>query len=170
MNWVHLTFDIAFAIVATILSVLGYITIKAIRHLKIGKSFWLPIFVSGILFLFGSIITIFQEVNFSIIPNTNEAVYITQLFALCFLVISVYSYHKKIKESLTTTFAFPEKSAQESLKIGVVESESKVQDLLKTVSPEECKHQFGYLQTLSRDALLPFECLSCDRLMKCKGD
>jgi hypothetical protein len=31
-----------------------------------------------------------------------------------------------------------------------------------------CKHELGYLQTLAKDAPLPDECFSCDRIIDCK--
>jgi len=31
-----------------------------------------------------------------------------------------------------------------------------------------CEHELGYLQTLPRDAALPDECFSCDRIIDCK--
>jgi hypothetical protein len=38
----------------------------------------------------------------------------------------------------------------------------------KTETAQECKHQFGYLQTLPRNASIPGECLSCRRIIECK--
>ncbi len=33
---------------------------------------------------------------------------------------------------------------------------------------KECRHQFGYLGTLPRDASIPDECFSCDKIIDCK--
>ncbi|UCE95846.1 MAG: hypothetical protein JSV51_09120, partial [Candidatus Bathyarchaeota archaeon] len=35
------------------------------------------------------------------------------------------------------------------------------------VAPE-CTHHFGYLKTLSKNAPVPIECLSCNRIIMCK--
>jgi hypothetical protein len=64
VNWLILISDVVFALVASILCRLGLSTIKAIKHLGIGKSFWIPVFLSGTLFLLGSTIRIFNQVAF----------------------------------------------------------------------------------------------------------
>ncbi len=110
VNWLILISDVVFALVASILCRLGLSTIKAIKHLGIGKSFWIPVFLSGILFLLGSTLRIFNQVAVelysltffsvelgSLTIKTEEIVHLSWLFALCILMFSIYNYSKKVK-------------------------------------------------------------------------
>ena len=104
MNWLIIFSDILFALVATVLGVLGLGTFKAIKHLGIGKSFWVPIFVSGILFVFGSAVRIFHEfaveLGWSLTIYTDEIVRISWLLALCILMGCIYNYSRKVKTAI----------------------------------------------------------------------
>jgi len=104
VNLVILFTDILFALVATVLGVLGLGTFKAIKHLGIGKSFWVPIFVSGLLFVFGSAVRIFHEFAFelgwSMTLYTDEIVRVSWLLALCILMGCVYNYSRKVKTAI----------------------------------------------------------------------
>ena len=104
MNWLILFFDILFALVATVLGVLGLGTFKAIKHLGIGKSFWVPIFVSGVLFVFGSAVRIFHEfaveLGWSLTIYTEEIVRVSWLLALCILMGCIYNYSRKVKTAI----------------------------------------------------------------------
>ncbi len=104
MNWLILFSDILFALVATVLGVLGLGTFKAIKHLGIGKSFWVPIFVSGFLFVFGSAVRIFHEfaveLGWSLTIYTDEIVRISWLLALCILMGCIYNYSRKVKTAI----------------------------------------------------------------------
>lgn len=178
MNLLILVFDVAFALVAAILSILGLNTLKAIRHLGIGKSFWIPISMSGVIFSIGSVFAVFHEMNLSLTANTEEVMHASLLLALCILVGSTYSYSRKVKKNLTKSVSVPERKAQEALKpeAQVQESleieasiqERKVLDSSEAETPPGCKHQFGYLRTLQKDASIPEECLGCHKLLKCK--
>ncbi|MBE0512910.1 hypothetical protein IBX38_07660 [Candidatus Bathyarchaeota archaeon] len=175
MNWLILISDVIFALVATLLGILGLRTFKAIRHLGTGKSFWIPVFLSGVLFLIGSIVTIFHEVNFSLTTKTDEVVQISRLLALCILLGGIYSYSRKVSKNLAEKFTIPEKVAKESLEMEapVARVHSPIQERIirenpKTETAPECKHQFGYLRTLPRNASIPDECLSCNRIVECK--
>jgi hypothetical protein len=42
------------------------------------------------------------------------------------------------------------------------------QESWKTETPQECRYKFGYLRTLPKDASIPDECLSCDKIIECK--
>lgn len=169
--------DVIFALVAAILSVLGLKTLKAIRHLNIGKSFWTPIFVSGVLFLIGSVVAIFHEVDFSLTTNTEEVVHVSRLLALCILVVSIYIYSRKVKENLTKRVSIPERKVPESpeTRVPIPESsetevpipERKIPESPKIETPPECKYQFGYLRTLPKDASIPDECLGCHKIVEC---
>jgi len=104
VNWLILFFDILFALVATVLGVLGLGTFKAIKHLGIGKSFWVPIFVSGVLFVFGSAVRIFHEfaveLGWSLTIYTDEIVRVSWLLALCILMGCIYNYSRKVKTAI----------------------------------------------------------------------
>lgn len=104
MNWLILFSDILFALVATVLGVLGLGTFKAIKHLGIGKSFWVPIFVSGVLFVFGSAVRIFHEfaveLGWSLTIYTDEIIRVSWLLALCILMGCVYNYSRKVKTAI----------------------------------------------------------------------
>jgi uncharacterized membrane protein YedE/YeeE len=107
MNWLTLILNITFASVAILLCVLGLSTLKTIRHLNVGKTFWIPVFVSGLLFSIGSITTIFNEVGLSL-TSINEIGQIAQLIALCFLSGGIYSYSRTIRKNLSEKFIIPE--------------------------------------------------------------
>lgn len=167
MDSLILISDVVFALVAAILSVLGLKTLKAIRHLNIGKSFWTPIFVSGVLFLIGSVVAIFNEVNFSLTTNTEGVVHVSRLLALCILVGSIYIYSRKVKENLTKRVSIPERKVPESPETEVPIPERKIPESPRIETPPECKYQFGYLRTLPKDASIPDECLGCHKIVEC---
>jgi len=104
VNWVILFSDILFALVATVLGILGLGTFKAIKHLGIGKSFWVPIFVSGLLFVFGSAVRIFHEfaveLGWPLTIYTDEIVRVSWLLALCILMSCIYNYSRKVKTAI----------------------------------------------------------------------
>jgi hypothetical protein len=104
VNWVILFSDILFALVATVLGILGLGTFKAIKHLGIGKSFWVPIFVSGLLFVFGSAVRIFHEfaveLGWALTVYTEEIVRVSWLLALCILMGCIYNYSRKVKTAI----------------------------------------------------------------------
>ena len=97
MDGLIIVSNIAFALIATLLSVLGWRTLKNIRYLNVGRSFWIPIVVSGLLFATTSIITILNETVLSL-TITVEIGQITQLIAFCSLSVGVYSYSRMIKK------------------------------------------------------------------------
>jgi hypothetical protein len=43
-----------------------------------------------------------------------------------------------------------------------------IQQSFEAESHHECKYKFGYLRTLPRDASIPDECYSCDKIIDCK--
>ncbi len=96
-----------FALVAAVLGILGHGTFKSIKHLDVGKSFWIPIFVSGILFVFGSVVRIFHEfaVEYSWVAMTytDELIRISWLLAITILFGSIYNYSKKVKIIIKAT-------------------------------------------------------------------
>jgi hypothetical protein len=174
MNWLTLILNITFASIATLLCVLGLSTLKTIRHLNMGKSFWIPVFVSGLLFSIGSIITIFNEVGLSL-TSTVEIGQITQLIALCFLSGGIYGYSKRIRKNLSEKYIFPEVISTQNGKMEAhvgparsVDKRTMTSNNLRIETASGCNHQFGYLRTLPINAPLPEECLGCDKLIECK--
>ncbi len=174
MNWLILILNITFALIATILCVLGWSTLKTIRYLNTGKSFWIPVFASGLLFYVSSITTIFNEVGLSLI-SIEEIGQITQLIALCFLSGGIYSYSRRIRKNLSENIIIPETIPTQTGKMQAHVAPSRstgkktiTSDNLRVKTASRCNHQLGYLQTLPINVSLPEECLSCDKIIKCK--
>lgn len=174
MNWLILILNATIASIASLLCVLSWSTLKTIKHLNLGKSFWIPIFVSGIFFLIGSIITIFNELNLSL-TNASEIVQIFQFIAICSLSGGIYGYSKSIKKNLSEKIIIPEPISSQnsdleaqidppcSLDMGIITSNN-----LRIETTSECNHHLGYLRTYPISASLPEECLNCDKIMECK--
>lgn len=182
--------EVAIASVAAIISILSLRTQRAIKHLGVGKSFWIPVALSGILFITGSAITILNQTSFSlaaITPMTDEIAQTTRLIALGILLIGVTSYSRQVNRNLrrmpetmklaektftkttetereTETPAEPKPLPVEELPI----QERLDQPEFRVQVPQECKHKFGYLRTLPRNASIPDECLSCGRIVECR--
>jgi hypothetical protein len=174
MNWLIIILNITFASIAILLCVLGLSTLKTIRHLNMGKSFWIPVFVSGLLFSIGSITTIFNEVGLPL-TSTDEIGQITQLIALCFLSGGIYGYSRRIRKNLLEKYTIPEAISTQNGKMEAhvaptrsVDKRTMTSNDLRIETASRCSHQFGYLRTLPINAPLPEECLSCDKLIKCK--
>lgn len=178
-----LGFEVMFASIAAILSVLSFKTLRAIRHLGVGKSFWIPVFVSSVIFLIGSAITILYEVGFSLTTQTVEVVQVSRILALCILLCGIYSYSRKIKGNLKEEFSIPEQLFKERLNLESPDDdnleleppipeervhEERIEKGSKKGTTPECKHRLGYLRTLPKNASIPDECLGCDRIIECK--
>ena len=179
-----LSLEVIFASIAALLGVLSITTHRSIRHLGVGKSFWIPVFVSSVFFLIGSVFAVLYEMGFSLaslMPVPFDAVQVSQvsrILAICILFIGVYSYSRTVRTILPK-----ESPAKEKLKIQVVSVEDKkmeapverkrtleerIQESPKTKTAPRCQHQLGYLRTLPKDTPIPDECLSCDRVIECK--
>ncbi len=174
MNWLIIALNITFALIATLLCVLGLSTLKTIRHLNMGKSFWIPVFISGLLFSIGSIITIFNEVGLSL-TSAVEIGQITQLIALCFLSGGIYGYSRRIRKNLSEKYILPEAISTQNGKMEAyvaptpfVNKATTTAKNLRIETASGCNHQLGYLRTLPVNASLPEECLGCDKLIECK--
>jgi hypothetical protein len=178
-----LGFEVVFASIAAILGILSFKTLRAISHLGVGKSFWLPVFVSSVIFLAGSVTTILYEAGFSLITQTVEVVQVSRILALCILVCGIYSYSRKVKGSLKEEFSIPaqlfkEQSNLESPDEGnlalqnpateEIVHEGRIGKGSQNETTPECKHRFGHLRTLPKNASIPDECLGCDRIIECK--
>jgi hypothetical protein len=173
MNWLITVSNIAFASIAALLCVLSWKTLKNIKYLNVGKSFWIPAFVSGLLFAIGSIISIINELVLSL-TVAAEIVQITELIAFCSLSVGIYTYSKMIRKNLPDKYIIQEaKSTKNDIDayIASTRSSDKPTTALNNATVEtfsRCNHGFGYLSTFPDNASLPEECLSCDRIMDCK--
>ena len=131
MNWSLIVLDIMFALVAAVLGILGHGTFKSIKHLDAGKSFWIPIFVSGIFFVFGSAVRIFHEFaieyGWIIMSYTDEIIRISWLLAITILFASIYNYSRKVKITIRALNPQAEKEAE------LTGLKKQTKDLLKEV-------------------------------------
>jgi len=165
------------ASIAVALIMLSLKTLQAIKYLGVGKSFWMPVAVSGFLFFFGSIVAILFELNISLTEYTDDVVQISRLSALCILAGGVYSYSRKVTKNLGEKFALADKPVKADhtveMETGIIAppiaiQERSMQESLRKESEHGCRYQFGYLRTLPTNAPIPDECLSCDRIIECK--
>ena len=171
-------FQLLFAAFAAVLSILSLKTWRTIKHLQVGKSFWVPVLASGIIFLTGSLIEILHELDLSLIqmiPMTDELVQMSRIIALCTLVVGVYSYSRQISKNLIETQTAPQRFPKATLQTDAADTRKPptIQERLDRQPPEAvsnrgCQHQFGYLRSLAKDAAIPDECLSCDKIIECK--
>jgi hypothetical protein len=164
-----LILEFPIASIAFILIAVSLRTLRTIKHLSVGKSFWVPILLSGIFFLAGSIITILSELGFSFITYIIEVAYFSRLLALCFLSGGIYTYSRKITQNLGK-FPIPVLAAKVESSNETKSSESILKKLNeKSIEKKDnCRHQIGYLRTLQRHVQIPEECLGCDRIIECK--
>lgn len=175
--------EVVFALIAAVLSALSYRTIRAIKHLGVGKSFWIPVFLSSVVFWAGSAMAILFEMGFSLVPQVIEIGQVSRILALCILVCGIYSYSRKVKGSLKEDFAIPEqlyieRRAVEPLEESISDHEPftiepeaqrpRMEKRSKREPAHRCEHQVGYLGTLPKNASIPDECLRCDRIIECK--
>lgn len=183
-----LVLEMAVAAVAVALTLLSLKTLQAIKHLGVGKSFWTPVAVSGFLFFFGSVVATLFELNYSLTIYTDEVVQISRLVALVVLVGGVASYSRKVTKNLGEQFRIPSRAseadagADDKARAPVAPlvpaasvappapsiHERIIEASLKAEAVQECKYRFGYLQTLPKDAAIPDECFSCDKIIDCK--
>ena len=174
MNWLIIISNIAFGLISASLCVLGWNTLKAIKYLNVGKLFWIPLFLSSFLFAISSLIAILNEVFLSL-TIAFEIEQITQLTALCFLAVGIYSYSKMIKINMPEKSIFPEEIPTQKRKntpyspltTSFYHKKDASNDFQKSYS-SECNHQLGYLAAFPADASFPEECLSCNKIMECK--
>jgi hypothetical protein len=174
MNWLIIISNIAFGLISASLCAVGWNTQKAIKHINVGKMFWIPLFLSSFPFAISSLITILNDAFLSL-TVAFEIEQIAQLTALCFLMVGVYGYSRMIKlnmpEKITTSEENPaqkgKKSPYSPLTTFVYHKKDDSNDFQRS-SSSECNHQLGYLATVPADASFPEECLSCDKIMECK--
>jgi len=166
-----LIFEVPLAAVALVLSVLSFKTLQTIKHLGVGKSFWIPVLTSGIFFFVGSILAILNDLGFSF-AYIVEISSISRLLALCTLLGGIYIYSRTITKNLGEKFMLPH--PPKAIEIETEETSEAPKpipeklDEKKSAKNVDCKFNFGYLQTLSKSTPIPDECLSCDRIIECK--
>lgn len=174
MNWLIIIANIAFCVISASLCVLGWNTLKAIKYLNVGKLFWIPIFISSVLFAVSSLITILNDVFLSL-TTAFEIEQIIQLIALCLLSVGLFSYSKIIKKNMPGQNIIPEElptqknknSPYSPLTTSIYQGKDVSNDFQKTAS-SECNHEVGYLATFPSNASLPEECMNCKKLIECK--
>ena len=164
-----LILEVPLASIAIILSVVSWKTLQAIKHLAVGKAFWIPMMLSGIFFFAGSIVAIFSDLGVWFTAST-EVISMSRLLALSCLAGGVYAYSRKITKNLVEKFTLP-----------VLRTEVILDDETMTSPPIlihfdekppekdfDCKHRLGYLRSLPRGTLIPEECEGCHRIIDCK--
>ena len=131
MNWIIITLDIMFASIAAILGILAYGTYKSVQHLNAGKSFWIPMLISGIFFIFGSAVSIFHqfavEYGWIVMTFTDEIIRISWFIAITVMFTSIYSYARNVKTTIRAMNPTVEKKAE------LVGLKKQTEDLLKQV-------------------------------------
>ena len=174
LNWLIVISNIAFCVISASLCGLGWNTLKAIKYLNVGKLFWIPIFLSSVLFAVSSLITILNDVFFSL-TIAFEIEQISQLIALCFLSVGIFSYSKMIKRNIPEKNIVPDDSPMQKRKntpysplTTSIYHEKDAPNKVQERTSSECNHQVGYLATFPANASLPEECLSCNKVMECK--
>jgi hypothetical protein len=174
VNWLVIVSNTAFSAISVSLCVLGWNTLKAIKHLNVGKLFWIPIFLSSVLFAASSLITILNDAFLSL-TAVFEIEQITQLIALCLLSVGIFSYSKIIRRNIPKKGIIHEDVPTQKSRntpYGTVTNSADYErtpfhNSQKTTS-SECNHEVGYLAAFPANASLPGECLSCSKVMECK--
>ncbi|HKZ39450.1 MAG TPA: hypothetical protein VJ044_00720 [Candidatus Hodarchaeales archaeon] len=164
-----LILEVPLASIAIILSVVSWKTLQAIKHLAVGKAFWIPMMLSGIFFFAGSIVAIFSDLGVWFTAST-EVISMSRLLALSCLAGGVYAYSRKITKNLVEKFTIPVLRTEEKLDEDTMTSPS-ILNQFDEKPPEknfDCKHRLGYLRSLPRGTLIPEECEGCHRIIDCK--
>jgi len=161
--------EVPFAAIALVLSFISWKTLRAIKHLDVGKSFWIPVILSGIFFFTGSIIVILNDLGV-VFGYSAEVTGFIRLLALCVLVGGVYMYSRQIRRNLSEKFTLPTRPAPADTLEETEPSKSVVDSLeeKKTTKETDCNHSLGYLKTLPKNTPIPDECLSCAKIVECK--
>jgi hypothetical protein len=161
--------EVPIAGIAIVLSILSWKTLRKIKHLNVGKSFWIPTMLSGIFFFIGSFTAILSDLGYSL-AYSIEVTLISRLFGLCILLCGVYTYSRQITKNLVEKFINPTDQVLVETKANTESPKSIVEKAYEKKPEEEasCKHEFGYLKTLQKNTPIPKECLSCHKIIECK--
>lgn len=164
-----LILEIPLASIAIVLSAVCWKTMQTIKHLGVGKSFWIPVLCSGIFSFAGSIMAILDDLGISFTTYTAETVSVSRLLALCFLAGAVYTYSRKITMNLAEKLTLPAETGEEESDKEVYTPITVMSEEKRTVPKEvHCRHQLGYLRTLPRRTPIPEECVCCHQIIECK--
>jgi len=161
--------EVSIAGIAIVLSILSWKTFRKIKHLDVGKSFWIPIIFSGIFFFAGSVTAILSALGYSFVYSI-EVASISHLLALCVFLGGVYTYSRQISRNLAENFVISTYQATVET-IEETDPPSSIMEKLDEKKPTEevnCIHKLGYLKTLPRNTPIPKECLSCRNIIECK--
>ena len=166
--------DVSLAGIAIVLSVLSWKTFRNIKHLDVGKSFWIPTMLSGIFFFTGAVTQTLNDLSYSF-AYSFELASISSFFALCILLVGVYAYSRQISKNLARKFSSlrSQDTAEKEAETEKAEREppKSIMDKPYEKKPEEeikCEHKLGYLKALPKDTPIPTECLSCPKIIECK--
>lgn len=161
--------EVPIAGIAIVLSILSWKTFRKIKDLHVGKSFWIPILLSGIFFFIGSVTAILMDLGYSFAYSV-EIASTSRLFALCILLGGIYMYSRQISRNLAEKFSIPTYQAMVETNAETEPPNSILEKSYEKKSAEEtnCKHELGYLKNLPRNTPIPKECLSCCKIIECK--
>jgi len=97
-------FDLAFMLVATVLTILSLNTLQMLARIGVLRSLFIPIMVSAVFFWYGSIISLVFSIYVEYAPNLiivqdviNLLHQVTLIIGLCILTYGVFSYWKITK-------------------------------------------------------------------------
>ena len=161
--------EVPLAGIAIVLSTLSWKTLGRIKHLDVGKSFWIPVMLSGIFFLAGSVTAILSDLGYSFVLSLEFAS-ISRLFALCILLGGVYAYSRQISRNLAGTFTSPTFQSTLETTADTEPPKSIIEESYEKKPAKEtnCKYELGYLRTLPKNTPIPEDCLSCPKIIECK--
>ena len=161
--------EVPIAGIALVLSLLSWKTLRKIKHLGVGKAFWIPVLLSGIFFFAGSMAAILNDLGVSF-DYIIEFIAFSRLLALCILLGGVSTYSRQISRNLVEKFILPTRPAPVETQEETATPESIVDRLEENKLEDEpgCTHELGYLKTLPRKTPVPDECLSCSKIIECK--
>ncbi len=164
-----LILEVPLAGIALVLSVLSWRTIRTIKHLDVGKSFWVPVLMSGLFLFAGSILAIIIDCGFSF-SYALEAASTSRLLGLSILLAGIYTYSRRITKNLSEKYLTPVVPVSKETQMRIEVPESVVERVAENKPVEEidCLHDFGYLKSLPKGKPIPDECLSCRKIVECK--
>jgi hypothetical protein len=134
--------DLAFMLVATVLTILSVHTLQLLAKLRLSKSFFIPVLVSAVFFWYGSLSNVVFNLCLQYMPNLayiqepiNFLHQITMLIGLSILTTGVFSYWKHTRQ----------------VKVPKHESSTRAkepqEDTQKTQQPEQPKQKTDQNQT-----------------------
>jgi hypothetical protein len=139
--------DLAFMLVATVLTVLSVSTLQMLARLRLSKSFFIPVIVSAVFFWYGSLVNVVFNLSLQIMPSLvsiqvpiNFLRQMNLLIGLSILTAGVFSYWRltrqvKLPKQSLKQGKEPQEEAQEAQQlersrqeVGETEPETPEQD------------------------------------------